>query len=91
MTSNKIIKRLYDMGVIKSLTPIVHSYHGSRNGSWSWVVSDGCLDIGSTESMKVCLTWKRWIYSRSLHEIFPYFEGKTFVEHGDILEEELNR
>ena len=52
-TSEKIIKRLYDMGVISSLNPIVHSYHGSRNGSFSWVVSSGTHDVGSTEIYRV--------------------------------------
>lgn len=86
-TSEKIIKRLYAMGVISSLTPIVHSYHGSRNGSFSWVVSSGVHDIGSTESMKECLSWERWIYSSQLHEIFPYHEGNTSVFRGDVVEE----
>lgn len=86
-TSEKIIQRLYKMGVITTLNPIVHSYHGSRNGSFSWVVSDGGNDIGSTESMKECLSWGKWIYSPYLNEIFPYIEGKVTVRGGDIIEE----
>lgn len=86
-TSEKITKRLYDMGVIDTLKPIIHSYHGSRNGSFCWVVSSGSIDIGSTESMKECLSWERWIYSTNLNEIFPYYEGKTPVFHGDIVEQ----
>lgn len=85
--SEKIIKRLYDMGVINSELPIVHSYHGSRNGSFSWVVSSGTKDVGSTVSMKECLEWERWIYSSNLHEIFPYIDGKTTIFQGDIVEE----
>ena len=60
-TSEKIIQRLNKMGLIRTLNPIAHSYHGSRNGSFSWVVSDGGCDIGSTESMKECISWERWI------------------------------
>jgi len=86
-TSEKIIKRLYDMGVINTLKPISHSFHGSQNGSFSWVVSSGTMDIGSTESMKECLSWDRWIYSASLPEIFPYVECVTTVTSEDIVEE----
>lgn len=50
-------------------------------------ISCGTTDIGSTESMKECLSWERWIYSPRLYEIFPYYEGKTTVFHGDIIEE----
>ena len=74
------------MGVIDKMNPIIHSYHGSRNGSFSWAVSCGSLDVGSTESMKECLSWKRWLYSGELHEIFQYHEGIT-VSKGDIVEE----
>ena len=85
-TSEKLVERLRKMGVISSPNPIVHSFRGSRNGSWSWVISSGSSDIGSTESMKTCLSWKRWIFSRSLHEIFEYHESDT-LERGDIVEE----
>ena len=85
--SEKIVRRLYAMGVISSLTPIVHSYHGSRNGSFSWVVSSGAHDVGSNESMKECLSWERWCYSPYLHEIFPYYEGKTTLLSGDVVED----
>ena len=47
----------------------------------------GTRDIGSTESMKECLSWERWIYSPHLSEIFPHFEGKTTVFYGDIIED----
>ena len=86
-TSEKIIKRLYDMGAINSLECNVYLHRGSRNGSFSWAISCGARDIGSTESMKECLSWERWIYSPQLYEIFPYIEGKTTVFHGDIVEE----
>lgn len=86
-TSEKIIKRLYDMGAIDSLECIVYLHGGSRNGSFSWAISCGSRDIGSTASMKECLSWERWIYSPELYEIFPYIEGKTTVFHGDIVEE----
>lgn len=85
-TSEKLVERLKKMGVITSPNPIVHSFRGSRNGSWSWVISSGASDIGSMESMKTCLSWKRLVYSRSLHEIFEYHENDT-LERGDILEE----
>jgi len=88
-TSEKIIKRLYNMGAIDSLECNVHLYHGSRNGSFSWAISCGSIDIGSTESMKECLSWERWIYSPNLHEIFPYIEGKVSVCHCDIIEENI--
>jgi len=85
-TSEKIIKRLYNMGVISALTPIVHSFHGSRNGSWSWVVSCGSQDIGSCYSMKECLSWKKWVYSKSLHEIFEYHSNDE-TSPDDIIED----
>ena len=87
-TSEKIIKRLYNMGAISSLECHVYLHGGSRNGSFSWTISCGVKDIGSTESMKECLSWERWIYSPNLCEIFPYIEGTTRVSHGDIVEEE---
>ena len=86
-TSEKIIKRLYNMGLINTLTPIVHSYHGSRNGSWSWVVSCGSQDIGLCYSMKECLSWKRWVYSKSLHEIFKYVDNVSASLQDDIIED----
>ena len=84
--SEKIIKRLYAMGAINSLECKVWLYRSSRNGSFSWAISCGVIDIGSTESMKECLSWKQWIYSPYLSEIFPYFEGITTVSPGDIIE-----
>lgn len=86
-TSEKIIKRLYEMGAIKSPNAIAISYRGSRNGSWNWAVSCGISDIGSTCSMKECLSWKRWIYCGELHEIFEYHEGQN-IFFGDIVEKE---
>lgn len=71
-TSEKIVKRLREMGLIRNAHPIVRSYRGSRNGSWNWCVSDGGHDIGSIESMTICLHWKKWVYDTVLHEIFEY-------------------
>lgn len=87
--SEQIIKRLYDMGAINSLECEVYLHRGSHNGSFSWVITCGPIDIGTTESMKECLSWERWIYSPRLHEIFPYFEGITTIFYDDILEKKL--
>lgn len=44
-TSEKIIKRLYDMGAIDSLDCNVYLHRGSRNGSFSWAISCGSKAI----------------------------------------------
>lgn len=85
--SEKIVKRLNDMGVINDINPLVFKHRGNRNGSFSWCVSSGVKDIGSTCSMQECLKWKRWIYSPQLYEIFEYHEGQK-IFFGDIVEEE---
>lgn len=74
------------MGAVDSLHCIVYLHRGSRNGSFSWSISCGSTDIGSSESMKTCLSWKRWVYSPYLYEIFPYIEGVTTVTYRDIVE-----
>ena len=84
-TSEKIIKRLYDMGAIGSLNATSTSFRGSHNGSWCWSVSCG-HHVGSCSSMKECLSWKRWLYSAELQEIFEYIEGVTSVSPDDIVE-----
>ena len=86
-TSEKLVRRLYSMGVMESLTPIIRTSHGSRNGSWNWSISDNANDVGSMYSMKECLSFDRLIYSRCLHELFPFYEGVTTVDFGDIVED----
>lgn len=44
-TSEKIIKRLYDMGAIDSLDCNVYLHRDSRNGSFSWAISCGSTAI----------------------------------------------
>lgn len=84
--SDLVIKRLHAMGLIKDPSQcLVYHHRGNGQGSFSWVISSGTLDIGSTESMKECLSWSRWIYNAQLHEIFPYFDGQQ-VRYGEILE-----
>ena len=88
--SDRLVERLYNMGVISTTNPIVHSFHGSRNGSWSWCVSSGTHDVGSTESMKTCLSWKRWVYSKSLHEIFEFHENDVLnMENKEKIEKKF--
>lgn len=86
-TSEKVIERLRRMGVINVEHPLVFTHRGNRWGSFSWVITSGIKDIGSSESMKTCLSWKRWIYSPNLHEIFEYVEGVTTVNYRDVVEE----
>ena len=85
--SKKIVRRLNDMGVINDINPLVFTRRGNRNGSFSWCVSSGVKDIGSSRSMQECLKWKRWIYSPQLNEIFEYHEGEK-INLGEIVEEE---
>ncbi len=78
------------MGLIEDPTKCLVLHHRSnRHGSFSWVISSGILDIGSSENMKECLSWKRWIYNKQLSEVFPYFEGQQ-VRYDEILEPSNN-
>ena len=74
------------MGLIEDPSQCLVLHHrGNRHGAFPWVVSSGIRDIGSSDNMKECLSWKRWIYNTQLCEIFPYFEGQQ-VRYGEILE-----
>lgn len=46
-----------------------------RDGRWSWSISIGVHDIGSTHPMKECLSWKRWFIDIELWEIFEYHDN----------------
>lgn len=86
-TSEKLVRRLFLMGVIDTLHPVVRTSHGSRNGCWNWSILGYATEVGSMYSMKECLSFERLIYSRYLHEIFPFYEGVTTVGYADIVED----
>lgn len=90
-TSEKIIKRLneafgFDMPNNAFVTTHIKRY-GHNDCSFSWSVSWGGIDIGSSKSMTECLKWDKWVYSKSLHEIFEYHEGDIIYPWDDIVED----
>ena len=84
--SERIVKRMGDMGLVEPSKSLVFAHQNSRHGGVSWSVACGSFDIGCCSSMTEAIKWKRWIYSRYLHEIFEYHEGDT-IDRGDIVEE----
>lgn len=64
-------------------------HHGRRQGTWSWCISHGSEDVGSTFSMTECLRWKRWVFDTNLNEIFEYVPSKFDAEYFDCIIEEL--
>ena len=85
----KIIKRL-NKGFgynIPNDTPYCHhqaTFCG--DGRFSWSIACGVHDIGSTSSMKECLSWKRWVLNTELHEIFEYYDNMKLT-YSDVLED----
>ena len=75
-----------NMGLIEAQKSIVFSHQNSRNGGFSWCVAYGSHDIGCSSSMTEAIKWKKWVYSRYLHEIFEYHENDTIDEGKDIVE-----
>lgn len=74
-TKERIINRLNKGFGFEIPLDAPYHHHGGRGlftGCWSWSVSTGLLDIGSTDSMTECLKWKKWIYDNGMHEIFEY-------------------
>lgn len=102
---NTIEKFLSDMGIkdriitrlnkgfgfhFENDDPFYH--HGGRGfwqGSWSWGISHGSVDVGSMFSMTECLRWKRWVFDKNLNEIFEYVPSKLDAEYSDCIIEEL--
>lgn len=89
-TSEKIIKRLNEaFGFDISKDAIVTSHikrYGHYDDAFSWSVSYGGYDIGSSSPMSECLKWKKWVYSFSLHEIFEYVPNATYSSFDDLIE-----
>lgn len=82
----RIVKRLnkaFDLGITDK-DPIICRMN-SRHGGFSWVIALGAYDIGSTASMTECLSWKRWVLSVELGEIFEYCENGVY-DKTDIIE-----
>lgn len=92
-TKEKIIKRLNEgFGFeIPYDTPWMHHQKERYGGgTFSWSVAKGPIDIGSVCSMTECLKWERWIYSKSLHEIFEFIPNREeeYLKDRDVLIED---
>ena len=89
MTSKeKIIKRLNDGFGMKIPNNVPYCHHQATfcaDGRWSWSISNGSHDIGSTASMKECLSWERWVLSVELGEISEYIPNAVY-QNDDIIE-----
>ena len=92
-TKEKIITRLnkaFGWEIPLDAPYMHHQKERWGSGCFSWSVARGSTDVGSSCSMTECLKWDRWIYSKSLHEIFEYIPNRAgeFEKDRDILIEE---
>ena len=74
-TKEKIVSRLnraFGLNIPLGCPCYHHGGRGMFTGGFSWSVSSGCLDVGSSYAMTKCLRWKRWIYDMDMNEIFEY-------------------
>ena len=90
-TKEKIIRRLnkgfgFDIPINAPCFHHLATFYNA-DGRFSWVISNGSIDVGSTSSMKECLSWKRWVYNKKLNEIFEYYPNARYCSD-DIIEME---
>ena len=88
-TSEKIIKRMneaFGFDIPKNAFVTTHiKRYGHNDHAFSWGISFGTHDIGSSCSMTECLKWDKWVFSPSLHEIFEYIPNSNYSSE-DLIE-----
>lgn len=89
-TKEKIIKRLnngFGYNIPNDAPYCHHQATFCGDGRFSWSISAGAHDIGSTASMKECLSWERWVLDMELGEIFEYYENLKLTST-DLIEKQ---
>lgn len=82
----RLIKRLNDafsLGITDKCPFFTRM--NNRQGGFSWIISIGGHDIGSTCSITECLSWKRWVLSIEMNELFEYIENDKYSKE-DLIE-----